>query len=324
MTRVSVIIPLYNKRKTIRRAIDSILAQSERDLEVIVVDDGSTDGSSHEVSACVDSRVRLVCQENQGPGAARNAGVRAAQADTIAFLDADDEWSPRYLERSLGLLDQQNGSVLAVCSACMYLPDGTSSVELWARRGLSDGVHGLTPDTSPGLAIALLAFMWPCSTVIRRGTLTRFGGFFSKYRCLYGEDSFLFLKLLLNGNMYVNLSPLARYHREDSDLTHTWDKPREIEPILTESQEIVESCPPQLVPLLSTLLKRRAAKTACVLAYWGRWREAHDLLDKFRNHEGSSAPYLLAYSVANPIGATAARGFRGARRWVKKSKYPAV
>ena len=88
---ISVIIPLYNKETIIDRTIRSVLSQSFSDFELIVVDDGSTDGSVRVVEGFHDERIRLINQRNSGPGAARNTGANNAKGDWIIFLDADDE-----------------------------------------------------------------------------------------------------------------------------------------------------------------------------------------------------------------------------------------
>ena len=93
----SVVMPLWNNRDTVAAAIGSALAQTYRDFELIVVDDGSTDGSRALAAGFGDPRVRMLSQLNAGAGAARNAGMAAARAEWIAFLDADDLWLPDHL-----------------------------------------------------------------------------------------------------------------------------------------------------------------------------------------------------------------------------------
>jgi glycosyltransferase involved in cell wall biosynthesis len=94
----SVIIPLYNKSQYILRAIDSVFCQSYGEYEVIVVNDGSTDGGEKRVMEKFGDRVILFHQKNQGVSSARNNGIKKAQFDRIAFLDADDYWHPDYLK----------------------------------------------------------------------------------------------------------------------------------------------------------------------------------------------------------------------------------
>src|SRR6185312_13756108 len=100
----SIIMPAYNRADTIQRAVRSAQAQTVTDWELIVVDDGSTDGTGALVPPD-DPRVRLIRQENQGFVGARNTGLRAAQGRYIAFLDSDDEWMPHHLELCVGFLE---------------------------------------------------------------------------------------------------------------------------------------------------------------------------------------------------------------------------
>src|SRR5438874_2268449 len=93
MPLFSVIIPAYNRATLIGQTLDSVFAQNRNDMEVIVVDDGSTDGTL-DIVARYGDRVRILQQSNKGPGAARNAGLRAATGDYVAFLDSDDVWFP--------------------------------------------------------------------------------------------------------------------------------------------------------------------------------------------------------------------------------------
>lgn len=93
----SVVIPLYNKRKSVRRAVNSVLDQTYSHFELIIINDGSTDNSLNELENIIDSRIRIITQKNQGVSSARNRGVLEAQYKWVAFLDADDEWLPDFL-----------------------------------------------------------------------------------------------------------------------------------------------------------------------------------------------------------------------------------
>lgn len=96
--KYSVIIPLYNKEKYIERTLKSVLKQTFEDYEVIVVDDGSTDNSLECARKIQSNKVKIVCQKNAGVAIARNTGIENSSGEYIAFLDADDEWYPNYLE----------------------------------------------------------------------------------------------------------------------------------------------------------------------------------------------------------------------------------
>lgn len=98
MESISVVIPLYNKGPYISRTLNSALSQTKLPGEIIVVDDGSTDGGGEIVQQMNNPLIRLVTQENKGVSVARNVGISLAKGELIAFLDADDEWKPRFLE----------------------------------------------------------------------------------------------------------------------------------------------------------------------------------------------------------------------------------
>ncbi|MGE5452600.1 MAG: glycosyltransferase family 2 protein [Acidobacteriota bacterium] len=119
---ISVVIPLYNKGEFIARAVDSVLAQSMGDWELIVVDDGSGDNGPAVVEGYRDARVRLVRQANAGVSAARNRGVQEARSQHVAFLDADDHWAPDHLA-SLMQAAQQLPDCVAWASAYWVVPE---------------------------------------------------------------------------------------------------------------------------------------------------------------------------------------------------------
>lgn len=112
---ISVVIPLYNKEKQIANTLHTVLKQTYQDFEIVIVNDGSSDNSVVEVEKIQDSRIRIIHQQNRGASAARNKGIEEAKYNLIAFLDADDEWKPEYLETQYNLyLKYPECSVFAV------------------------------------------------------------------------------------------------------------------------------------------------------------------------------------------------------------------
>jgi glycosyltransferase involved in cell wall biosynthesis len=119
---VSVVIPTFNRARSVLRAVRSVLAQTRPAVEVIVVDDGSTDGTGDLVREQI-SGVEYLRQENRGVSAARNRGIEAATGEWVALLDSDDEWLPEKLERQMAMLEQE--PEYRVCH----------TDEIWVRHG---------------------------------------------------------------------------------------------------------------------------------------------------------------------------------------------
>lgn len=302
--RVSIVVPLYNKRQCVRRTLDSIAAQTFADFEVLVVDDGSSDGGAHIVANYADPRFRLITQRNAGPGAARNRGVAEAKGDLLAFLDADDEWLPNYIEDNVRRLNDLGENVASISSGYIEYPSAISREPMWRARGITEGTFRACPDTSPLGAVYRLAYMSPWSTMVRANVVRKWGGFYSRNRCLYAEDVYLFLKILLNETVAFHLDPLVRLHTEASELCRNLKGARPVEPFLVDPSEIENVCPQHLRNLLAKILAIRAFKTACVLGYWGQWREAQSLTKRFSVSGDWKLPYYLsARACSTPAGA---------------------
>jgi GT2 family glycosyltransferase len=278
----SVIIPLYNKAPYIQRAFDSVMAQTLQDFELIVVDDGSTDGGADIVERQRDPRVRIVHQANAGPGAARNRGLREAKGEFVAFLDADDEWLPEYLGRSTKHL-RLHAEVAAHSMGCRdtgAVPGATEA--MWDAREIKNGHYWVGPEGhSAELVVSLLAYMSPCSTVCRKSIVTRYGGFLDKWKCLYGEDAHLWLQVLLNEVVAVSRESLVIVHSEASALSSNQTGPHPIEPFLRDPSELYASCPRKYHNLLDEILAIRAVSTATTYALHGQGNEARPLLSRF-------------------------------------------
>jgi glycosyltransferase involved in cell wall biosynthesis len=312
--RVSIIIPLYNKAPYVRRALDSIAAQTFADFEAIVVDDGSTDDGAAIVAGYSDVRFRMIRQANAGPGAARNSGLAQARGEFIAFLDADDEWLPNYLHEGVRLLEESGSEVASVTCDYIECPSGDSMERMWRKRGLTNGVQRIHANTEPSLVVSMLAYMSPCSTLTRAEVIRKWGGFYDRAKCAFGEDAFLWLKVLLNEPVAFNLKPLVQFHREASGLSKNLNGSRPVEPFLGDPSEIEAACPPPLRDLLRNVLAIRAAKTACVLGYWGHWREARSLVRRFTSAKNWRLPYHASAVVCStPVGSVLGASWRAVR-----------
>lgn len=118
---ISVIIPLYNKEKTIKNTIESVLSQSYTDFELIIVNDGSTDGSAEKVALFHDRRIRFIHKENGGVSSARNYGLKEAKGEWVLFLDADDKILPHCLQMLYALAEKyQIGDEVEIVSGNYY------------------------------------------------------------------------------------------------------------------------------------------------------------------------------------------------------------
>lgn len=252
--QVSVIIPLYNKERTIKRSLNSVVNQTFQNFEIIVVDDGSTDGGADIVRQYNDSRIRLVWQENAGPGAARNRGVSEAQYDLVSFLDADDEWLKEYLEECIHILESNLNCTALVCSYYQGC-ERKDMTRMFFKAGVSEGSWTIDERMS-GKKLRLMADAFNASMVmVYKDSLMKYGGFYSKERCTYGEDTYLWLQILLNENIYWHLKPLVWWHTDFSELGLGRSQIPPLKPVLTNPKQLCASCPSQYKHLLEDCIK---------------------------------------------------------------------
>jgi glycosyltransferase involved in cell wall biosynthesis len=207
-SKISAVIPLYNKAKHICRALDSILAQELPADEIIVVDDGSTDGGGEVVTSYQDSRIRLITQKNQGVSAARNRGFAEAEGELIAFLDADDEWYPSFLEEILNLQRKYPQAGAFATAYDKITPQGYT---------IRPQFDILLPRQKQGLIndyyrVILKWPVWSSAVAIPKVILHEIGGF--KVGEAYGEDIDVWLRIALRYQIAWSGKSLACYHKD--------------------------------------------------------------------------------------------------------------
>lgn len=217
--RFSVIVPLYNKAPFIKKALESILSQSFKDWECIIVDDGSTDGSLDVVRDFVrndgmsrlrlnepltlnDGRLTILSQPNAGVAAARNNGVAKSHGEYVCFLDADDWWEPSYLEEMDKLIKEYPNAGI-YCTNYIYYKPGKTHVALKLERGYMNYptayLHGEMP-------------VWTGAACMPRRVFDEMGGF--PIGIKLGEDFLLWAETALHYPVAFCEKPLAYYNND--------------------------------------------------------------------------------------------------------------
>lgn len=204
---ITIIIPLYNKEASIATALRGVLAQSYQDFEVVVVDDGSTDGGAAVVEQFDDPRIRLIRQANGGVSAARNRGIAEARGQHVAFLDADDEWMPTFLEEIAALI-----AAYPECKAratnYIFNSNGVKSPTLLRKipfteeRGVMTNYFEVASCSHPP--------MWTSAVCIDRDLLQEIGGFPIGIKS--GEDLLTWARIAVRTQWAYSMKPLAQYN----------------------------------------------------------------------------------------------------------------
>jgi GT2 family glycosyltransferase len=195
--QVSVVIPTYNRLRMLPDAIDSVLAQTYRDFELIVVNDGSQDGTAEEIAACYGTAVRVVTQPRRGVAAARNLGVQCSRGAYLAFLDSDDLWRPRKLETQMSLMHRQTR--WRICQ----------TEEIWIRNGVrvNPKKRHRKPSGDIFRASLDLCLVSPSAALMTRELFERTGGFDESFPVC--EDYDLWLRIALDHPVPLIVEPLV-------------------------------------------------------------------------------------------------------------------
>lgn len=184
MPLVSVIIPIYNQEKYLRECLDSICNQSLRNIEIICVNDGSTDKSSEILENYVkqDSRIRILSQKNQGAGAARNLGMKVAKGEYLSFLDSDDIFEPLMLETMVRAIEKDNADVLVCRSDRFDTNTGIRESMPWSIR--KDLLPNFIPFNSGDVKKNFfeLFVWWPWDKLYRKDYIDKIGIQFQELR----------------------------------------------------------------------------------------------------------------------------------------------
>ena len=224
LPRVSVIVPTHNAARYLPEAIDSVLGQTYRDFEIIVVDDGSTD-DTQEVLARYGDQIRVVRQRNQGSAAARNAGILAARGEFIAFLDADDLWLPQKLERQMPLFGERPEIGWVYSDYREFDESGLRTRSFFEREGLRPPPEGWVL-----LALARDCITWTTTVVIRASCFQEAGLFDGAFP--RAQDYDMWLRLAARFPVACAEEVLALYRHYQAQVTsrtrpglvqyHTW------------------------------------------------------------------------------------------------------
>jgi glycosyltransferase involved in cell wall biosynthesis len=230
--QVSVIIPAYNGRAYIAQAIESVLGQSYTDLELLVVDDGSTDDTAAIIQS-YGARLRYFCKTNGGPGSARNAGIRHAQGEYIAFLDQDDLWLPNRLAEQVPML-QHDAQLGLVFSDALYQTTANQQEH-----------HSFAIDRPfSGHAFAQLFtnnFIPNLTVLVRKSCFDRLGLLDESGTMMITDDYNMWLRVAAHYPIAFVDKPLARYRWHEQNFSA--DRERALIDTMTALQDVLQRHP---------------------------------------------------------------------------------
>lgn len=210
---ISVIISAYNVAGFVREAVDSALAQTFQDIEVIVVDDGSTDGSVETLGDLDDHRLRVIQKSHGGSATARNAGLQLASGELVAFLDADDRWAPQNLQRQSEFLMSHPAVDMTFSHSLVVDEQGRSLGFKCSSRAGAVSLPQLLRANEIGNGSCLL---------LRREALDRAGWFEPKLPACVDIDVWMRVASLRPGNVMAIPEVLTFYRRRQGQISSDW------------------------------------------------------------------------------------------------------
>ncbi|MBU2927348.1 glycosyltransferase family 2 protein [Winogradskyella psychrotolerans] len=213
MTFFSVIISVYNKEKHIQSTIESVLHQTFKDFEIIVINDGSTDNSEKIINAFNDERITLITTPNQGASNARNSGIKAAKSDYIALLDGDDTWDSSYLQHMYDAIQKFPNSKLFSTGLAQKYKDKITPVNYSFIQTETHGLHNYFEASKKYTLIT------SSSVVFNTSILEKTGVFDTEIAT--GEDTDLWIRFGLHFSVLFINKPLACYNYDDYSLSNT-------------------------------------------------------------------------------------------------------
>jgi glycosyltransferase involved in cell wall biosynthesis len=217
---VSVVIPAYNYGKFLAESIESVLSQTHQDLEIIVVDDGSTDQTRSIVGKISDSRLRYLYQTNQGLSAARNTGIRNSRHPFVAFLDADDLWLPGMLQAALEQFSRLSSDyAMVACFSLRMTESGVPIDRVEVRAG-----EELQTRQIQAKHIVLKSRFMPSSVVVKRHVFTELGSFDTALRS--SEDRDMWIRIAQKYRVLLFSQPLVRIRKHGNNMSKNADRMR--------------------------------------------------------------------------------------------------
>ena len=214
MPRFSVIIPLYNKAPYVGKTVESVLGQTFGDYELIIVDNGSNDGSHEIVAAFTDHRIKIVrLEENVGVSNARNKGVAMASAPIVTFLDADDWWEPTFLEEMAGLIERHPDAGIYGTGYYIVKNGKKRLAPIGVDEGFEEGEINYCAVYAKTLCMPLTSI----TVAMPKAVFDETGGF--KPHLKLGEDFDLWIRIALKHKTVFLNKPLSNYN-QDVDVTY--------------------------------------------------------------------------------------------------------